>query len=181
MTRVLLIAPLMIFVILGAYFAVGLTRDPSRIPSVLIDKPLPAFDLPALEGYGNGFSTRDIEGRVALINVFGSWCAGCKIEHPLLMKIAASGEALIVGVDWKDPPGAGERWLEENGNPYAFVGADRGGRTAIDFGVTGAPETFVVDKKGRIRYKHVGVIDERVWLERLRPLVIMLEQEDGDA
>jgi cytochrome c biogenesis protein CcmG/thiol:disulfide interchange protein DsbE len=179
--RVLLVLPLVLFVVLGGYFAIGLERDPSRIPSVLIDKPLPAFDLPAIEGFEKGLSSADVKGRVALINIFGSWCASCVIEHPVLMQIAASEEALLLGLDWKDEKGAGTAWLQQHGNPYALVGDDASGRTAIDLGVTGAPETFIVDKKGRIRYKHVGPIDMQTWRERLKPIVEALDQEEADA
>lgn len=182
MKRLLLALPLVLFVALGGYFAVGLGRDPSHIPSVLIDKPLPAFDLPAIEGFDKGFSSDDIKGRVALINIFGSYCASCVIEHPVLMEIAASEDVLIAGLDWKDEKGAGTRWLQQRGNPYALIGDDANGRTAIDLGVTGAPETFIVDKAGRIRYKHVGPIDRRIWKERLKPIVDALEKEEaGDA
>jgi len=178
MTRFLFITQHVFFIALAAYFAIGLERDPTRIPSVLIDKPLPEFDLPALEGFENGFSSRDLSGRVALINIFGSWCASCIIEHPVLMKMAAEGDVLIAGIDWKDPPGAGSKWLADNGNPYDLIGADFAGKTAIDLGVTGAPETFVIDKNGRIRHKVTGPIDERLWREELKPLIRMLEEED---
>lgn len=179
MKRLLLALPLVLFFVLGGYFAVGLTRDPSRIPSVLIDKPLPAFDLPAIEGFEKGFSSEDIKSRVALINIFGSWCASCVIEHPVLMRIAASEDVLIAGLDWKDEKGAGARWLQQRGNPYALIGDDANGRVVIDLGVTGAPETFIVDKAGRIRYKHVGPIDMRIWKERLKPIVEALEKEEA--
>lgn len=177
MNRVLLLAPLALFLILGVYFAIGLERDPSRIPSVLIDKPLPAFDLPPIEGFSDGLSTDDLQGRVALVNVFASWCVSCIIEHPMLMEIAATDEVLLVGLNWKDPKGAGTRWLEKHGNPYALVGDDAFGRTAIDFGVTGAPETFVVDKNGRIRYKQTGPISPEIWREELKPLIDKLRAE----
>jgi cytochrome c biogenesis protein CcmG/thiol:disulfide interchange protein DsbE len=179
--RILLALPLAAFVVLSAYFAIGLQRDPSKIPSVLIDKPLPQFDLPAIEGFEKGFSSGDLKGRVALINVFGSWCASCVIEHPVLMEIAASGDVLIAGLDWKDEKGAGSRWLQKYGNPYSLIGDDADGRTAIDLGVTGAPETFIVDKNGRIRYKQVGPIDSRIWREELRPLVEKLERDGADG
>lgn len=182
MKRLLLFAPLILFVILGAYFAVGLGRDPSRIPTVLIDKPLPAIDLAAIEGFDAGFSSDDIKGEVALINIFGSWCASCVIEHPMLMEIASSGEVILVGIDWKDPKGEGARWLAKHGNPYDFIGDDAAGRTAIDLGVTGAPETFVVDRNGRIRYKLTGPITPRIWREELRPLIRRLTEEGvGDG
>lgn len=180
MKRLILLAPLILFVVLGGYFAIGLTRDPARIPSVLIDRPLPEFDLPPIEGFEKGFASDDLRGEVALINVFGSWCVSCVIEHPMLMEIAAKEDVLIAGLDWKDPNGGGARWLEKNGNPYALVGDDAQGRTAIDLGVTGAPETFVVDRSGRIRYKHIGPITPQVWRETLKPLVEKLKEE-GEA
>ncbi|OFX03859.1 MAG: thiol:disulfide interchange protein [Alphaproteobacteria bacterium RIFCSPHIGHO2_12_FULL_63_12] len=180
MKRLILLAPLTLFVVLGGYFAIGLTRDPARIPSVLIDRPLPEFDLPPIEGFEKGFASDDLRGEVALINVFGSWCESCVIEHPMLMEIAANEDVLIAGLDWKDPNGGGARWLEKNGNPYALVGDDAQGRTAIDLGVTGAPETFVVDRSGRIRYKHIGPITPQVWRETLKPLVEKLKEE-GEA
>ncbi|MCB2113242.1 MAG: DsbE family thiol:disulfide interchange protein [Parvularculaceae bacterium] len=181
MKRFFLLAPLALFIVLGGYFVAGLKRDPMRIPSVLIDRPLPAIELDAIEGFEKGFSSRDIEGEVALVNIFGSWCASCVIEHPMLMEIAASGEVVIVGIDWKDPKGAGALWLRKNGNPYHFVGDDAAGRTAIDLGVTGAPETFVVDANGRIRYKHVGPVTPEVWRYQLRPLVRQLKELEYDV
>ena len=177
MNRFLLLVPFLAFLVIGAYFAVGLGKDPSRVPSVLIDQPLPAFDLPAIDGFENGISAGELKGRVTLVNIFGSWCVSCIIEHPVLMDISASGAVPIIGIDWKDKPGAGAAWLAKNGNPYAAIGDDADGRTAIDFGVTGAPETFVVDKHGRIRYKHVGPITPVVWREDLEPLVKALQNE----
>ena len=181
MNRLILLTPLILFLVLGAYFAIGLTRDPARIPSVLIDKPLPEFDLPPIEGFEKGFSSDDLRGEVALINIFASWCASCVIEHPMLMEIAANDEALIAGLDWKDPNGGGARWLEKNGNPYALVGDDAFGRIAIDLGVTGAPETFIVDRAGRIRYKQVGPITPKIWRNTLKPLVENLKTEGKAA
>lgn len=177
MKRILLLLPLLAFLAVGAYFAAGLTRDPSRVPSVLIDKPLPEFDLPAIDGFDDGIAARDFAGQVALINIFGSWCVSCIIEHPVLMEIAASENVPIIGIDWKDKPGAGAAWLAKHGNPYTAIGDDAQGRTAINLGVTGAPETFVVDKRGRIRYKHVGPITRVVWREDLKPLVERLQGE----
>lgn len=181
MKRLLLFAPLILFAALGVYFGKGLQRDPTRIPSVLIDKPLPVFDLPPIEGFEKGLSSEDLKGKVALINIFGSWCASCVIEHPMLMEIAASERVLIAGLDWKDPKGAGSRWLQKHGNPYALIGDDAAGRVAIDLGVTGAPETFIVDKNGRVRYKQIGPISARIWREELEPLIEKLEQEGEDA
>ncbi|MGF1543412.1 MAG: DsbE family thiol:disulfide interchange protein [Parvularculaceae bacterium] len=172
MKRVLFAAPLIAFASIVAAFAVGLRRDPSYAPSMLIDRPAPAFDLPASEGRGGtGFSSLDLAGGVSLVNVFGSWCVSCAVEHPVLLRIEAEGLAPIHGLNWKDPPGAGAAWLARHGDPYALVGDDAAGRVAIDYGVTGAPETFVVDAAGRIRHKHVGPIDEQTWEGVLKPMI----------
>ena len=177
MSRVFLYAPLAIFALLAAWFAIGLRHDPSRIPSVLIDKPLPEFSLPAIDGHDNALSSGDIEGEVALVNVFASWCIPCAIEHPQLMKIAEEEDILIAGVNWKEKPGDGAAWLRRLGDPYDFIGDDAEGRVAIDFGVTGAPETFIVDHKGRIRYKQIGPITEDIWEIDIKPIVRKLQAE----
>ena len=173
MNRFALLIPLGVFIIVGAVFAAGLWRDPSRIPSQLIDRPLPVFDLPPIEGFDEGLSSDHIigEGEVALINVWGSWCVACHIEHPLLMALAENEVIPIYGIDWKDKPGDGTAWLERFGNPYTRIGDDMDGRVAIDFGVTGAPETFVIDKQGRVRYKQVGPITQQAWDDVLWPLI----------
>jgi len=175
--HILLAIPLMVFALVLVVFAVGLTRDPSRIPSELIDRPLPEFVLPPLDGYEQGLSSADITGEVALVNIFGSWCTGCVVEHGTLMAIAATGGPPIYGLAWRDDPVAAARWLARRGDPYAAVGADMDGRVAIEFGVTGAPETFVIDRTGRIRYKHVGPITQDIWRRVLQPLVAELEAE----
>ena len=181
MRKLLLAAPVLSFVLLVGYLAVGLTRDPSVIPTVLIDKPVPDFDLPAIEGldddFENGFSSADLRGEVSLVNIFGSWCVACLIEHPQLMAISAEGAVPIYGVDWKDEPGAGARWLARHGNPYTAIGDDADGRVSIDFGVTGAPETFVIDRKGRIRYKHIGPVTEQAWNEDILPIIEQVRDE----
>lgn len=181
MKKVVFIFPLVLFLVLGAYFAAGLQRNPSRIPSVLIDRPLPEFSLPAIEGFDRGLSSADLHGEVALINVFGSWCVSCIIEHPMLMEIAETEDVIIAGLNWKDPPGAGARWLAKHGNPYSLIGDDRAGRIAIDFGVTGAPETFLVDRSGRIRFKQVGPITPQIWREDIKPVVDQLKDEGRRA
>jgi cytochrome c biogenesis protein CcmG/thiol:disulfide interchange protein DsbE len=178
MNRLFLFLPLAVFVVMAVYFGLGLRQDPSEIPSQLIDRELPVFDLPAISGQEAGLSSADLVGEVSLLNVFGSWCPPCAIEHPMLMQIARSGEVPIYGIDWKDPPGAGAAWLERNGNPYLRIGDDAQGRTAIDLGITGAPETFLIDRAGRVRYRHVGVITPEVWQDILRPLVLHLQSED---
>ena len=179
MKRIVLFLPLALFAVMALYFGLGLREDPSEIPSQLIDRELPEFDLPPIEGFEAGLSNADLAGQVSLLNVFGSWCPPCAIEHPMLMQISRSGVVPIYGVDWKDPPGAGTAWLERNGNPYQRVGDDPDGRLAIDLGITGAPETFIIDRAGRVRYRHVGVITEDIWEGTLRPLVEHLQAEEG--
>lgn len=177
MRRILFLVPLLAFAVLAVYFALGMGRDPSALPSVLIDRPAPAFSLPAIEGRAAGLSSESFQGQVTLLNVFASWCVSCRIEHPQLLKIAATREAQLVGLNWKDKPGDGARWLAELGDPYAAIGNDADGRVAIDYGVSGAPETFVIDKKGRIRSKFVGPITADIWEAELRPLVRRLNDE----
>ncbi len=171
MSRVVLLIPVLLFVIVGAFFAWGLTRDPSRIPSQLIDRPLPVFEMPAIEGHVEGLSTDELKGEVALLNVFASWCVSCHIEHPVLMRLAAENAVPIYGLNWKEKPGDGKAWLDRFGDPYTKVGDDQTGRVAIDLGVTGAPETFVIDRDGRVRFKVVGPITEQYWAETLGPLI----------
>lgn len=176
MRRLVAIIPAAVFVALIAAFAIGLRRDPAVIPSMLIDRALPEFRLPALDGRGDGLSSADLLGEVALLNVFGSWCVMCLVEHPLLMEIAATGEPAIYGLNWKDAPGDGAAWLSRHGDPYRKTGLDFDGRVALDLGVTGAPETFVIDRAGRVRYKHVGPVTRDVWTKTLKPLVEELKR-----
>lgn len=177
MGRALFLFPLAAFVLLLAYFAMGLQRDPSIIPTVLIDKPVPEFDLSPIEGYENGLSSEDLKDEVTLVNIFGSWCVACLIEHPLLMEISEKNQVPIMGLNWKDPPGKGTEWLAKHGDPYTRIGNDLDGRVSIDFGVTGAPETFIVDKRGRIRYKQIGPITEMIWEEDMLPVIRELRNE----
>lgn len=171
MRRYFFYVPILIFGGLVIYMAVGLTLDPQKLPSTLIDKPVPEFDLPPIEGYQGGLSSDDLLGQVSLINIWGSWCVSCIYEHPILMEIKRNDLVPVYGLDWKDPPGAGTEWLRKNGDPYTLIGNDADGRIAIEFGVTGAPETFVVDKEGRIRYKYIGPITVEAWEETIYPLV----------
>ncbi len=177
MRRLAFLLPLVLLAGLLLYFKLGMTRDPSIIPSALIGKPAPAFSLPAIEGREGGLSSGAFIGQVTLLNVFASWCISCRIEHPELLKIATSGEARLVGLNWKDKPGDGARWLAELGDPYAAIGDDATGRVAIDYGVSGAPETFVIDRKGIIRHKIIGPITPEVWESELRPLLRELNDE----
>lgn len=177
MRRAIFLLPLLVLAALVLYFALGMGRDPSRIPSVLIGKPAPAFALPAIEGREAGLSSEAFKAEVTLLNVFASWCISCRIEHPELLKIAASGEARLVGLNWKDKPGDGARWLSALGDPYAAIGDDADGRVALDYGVSGAPETFVIDRKGIVRHKIIGPITPEIWEEELAPLIRELKNE----
>lgn len=169
--RVLFLLPVAIFVALVVWFAIGLERDPRYIPSMLIDRPAPAFALDSIHEGAASFTSEDLVGKVSMVNIFGSWCGSCEVEHPVLMEIAREGVAPIYGLDWKDKPGAGAQWLLERGDPYAKIGDDFEGRVAIDFGVTGAPETFIVDAAGRVRHKHVGPITLDDWRNVLKPMI----------
>jgi cytochrome c biogenesis protein CcmG/thiol:disulfide interchange protein DsbE len=171
MKRLVFLAPISVFLVLAIYFAAGLKRDPSYLPSMLIDRPAPVFDLPPIEGFDKGLSSADFVGKVSMLNIFGSWCVSCDIEHPVLMEIARENIAPIYGLDWKDKPGDGTKWLQRRGNPYTAIGDDAEGRVAIDFGVTGAPETFIIDSQGRIRHKHTGPITPELWENVLRPMI----------
>lgn len=170
--RAVYLLPLLLFLGLAGYFWVRIGQDPHVLPSALIDQPVPAFDLPPIRGRDRGFSSADLKGQVSLVNIFGSWCVACRIEHPFLMHLKAQGVIPIHGIDWRErDPSAGPAWLAAHGDPYTLVGDDPQSRAAIAFGVTGAPESFIVDAKGVIRYKHVGPITPEAWNERLWPIV----------
>jgi cytochrome c biogenesis protein CcmG/thiol:disulfide interchange protein DsbE len=175
--------PVVVFAVIAIYFAIGLTKDPRALPSVLIDTPVEVFQLAAIKGRPNpdrewGLTSDDFIGEVSLLNVFGSWCISCKIEHPFLMQIKQNTDIPVHGIDWKEKsPDAGPDWLRREGDPYALVGDDPVSRGAIAFGVTGAPETFIVDKKGIIRYKHTGPLNPQVWNETIFPIIQELRQQ----
>lgn len=169
--------PLLIFAALAGYFWIGLGKDPHAIPSVLIDQPVPPFDLPPIEGRDRGFAATDLQGQVSLVNVFGSWCVACRVEHPFLMALAAENAVPIYGINWREKNRQdGPAWLARLGDPYTRVGDDAESRAAIAFGVTGAPETFIVDAQGVIRYKHVGPVTKAEWEATLLPIVRRLRQ-----
>ncbi len=178
MRRLAFIAPVVVFIAVAIALFIGLGRDPKILPSMLIDRPLPAFDLPDArpDVVGRELASTDFTAQPMLLNVFASWCVSCRVEHPLLMRLSQEGVP-IHGLNWKDTPGAGAAWLKEFGDPYARVGDDASGRVAIDLGVTGAPETFVVDKHGVVRYRHVGPITPQVWDDTLAPLMARLRAE----
>lgn len=175
MMRALL--PLGLFMLIGIAFAIGLTKDPSRLPSELIDRPFPEFALSELYDESETLTQDIFKGQVSLINVFGSWCVACNVEHPVLMDIAKRKDVNLIGMDWRDERPKAKRWLAERGDPYNKVIFDNESVLAITLGVTGAPESFITDKTGNIRYKHVGIITPEIWRDTLLPTVKTLEAE----
>ena len=163
--------PVAIFAGIGVLLYAGLYRDPTLVPSPLVGKPVPVFELGPVRGRERGLSSRDLRGEVALVNVFASWCVACRDEHPLLMALEREGVLPIHGLNYKDAPDDAAAWLDAFGDPYTRTGADPDGRVGLDWGVYGVPETFVVDRNGRIAYKHVGPVTPRVLDEVVLPLV----------
>jgi cytochrome c biogenesis protein CcmG/thiol:disulfide interchange protein DsbE len=178
MRRLIFIIPALLLVGTVAMFAVLLStpRDVSEVPSPFIENPAPAFRLPALIG-GGDVSDADFKSHVTVFNVFASWCLPCKAEHPVLMRIARANKAQVIGLNYKDKPATAKAWLNELGNPFARIAVDTKGRTAIDFGVYGVPETFIIDRQGRIRYKHVGPIRPEDYTATIAPLITRLAAE----
>ncbi len=178
--RLIYVLPVLLFAALAAALGVGLTLRPDVVPSALIDKPVPQFTLAGLAGaeprLGEGFSNADLTGQVSLVNVFASWCLPCRVEHPILMRLARDMKVKIFGLNYKDRPEDARAWLKEQGNPYWRIGADRDGRVAIDWGVYGVPETFIVDSQGRIRYKQVGPITASDLNEVILPIIERLRR-----
>lgn len=171
MKRLLLLLPLVLFMGLVTYFAVGLTKDPSKLPSAMIDKPVPEFDLPPLAAGRPALASGDLKGGVSLVNVFASWCAPCQVEHPVLMRLAKEEGVTIHGIAYKDKPEATQAFLNKLGDPFTRIGRDQDGRTAINWGVYGVPETYVVDRDGHIRYRHVGPLMPRDVEEKILPML----------
>jgi len=174
MQRLKLFLPLLIFIVLAVFLLNGLERDPNAMPSALIDRPVPEFLLPVLGSYGEGKGERQVDqtifqGQAALLNVWATWCISCRAEHPFLNKLSQQG-VRIVGLNYKDDNVEANKWLSEKGDPYALSIVDASGRMGLDLGVFGAPETYVIDSSGIIRYKHVGVVDDRVWQKYLLPV-----------
>lgn len=163
--------PLLAFMLLVATLGFALLNDPRKMPSQLIDKPVPEFKLAGLEPGDGGLASADLKGSVKLLNVFASWCPGCRVEHPTLLRLQREGKIELHGINWKDKPGEGLRWLRAHRSPYFKVGDDSNGRLGIDLGVTGVPETFVIDSSGRIRYRHAGPLTEDVWSSMFEPLL----------
>ena len=165
--RLLLCLPLLAFLVLAGFLYRGLYRDPQVLPSALVDQPFPAFSLPGVLDE-RLISRQDLLGRPALVNVWGTWCVACREEHPLLNRLKAQG-VVIHGVNYKDDNASARRWLAEFHDPYRLDIRDDEGRLGLDLGVYGAPETFLIDAQGIVRYRHVGVVDQRVWDEELGP------------
>jgi cytochrome c biogenesis protein CcmG/thiol:disulfide interchange protein DsbE len=164
--------PLVVFLIIAAFLASRLTGryDPHIIPSALIGKPAPDFQLPELRDPSKTFSPKQMRGKVWLLNVWGSWCIACREEHPFLLELKRQGKTPIYGMDWKDKRDAALATLEELDDPYTLTFSDEDGRVAIDYGVTGAPETYLIDKNGMIAYKEVGQLNPEV-MKKLQPLI----------
>ncbi len=172
----LLFLPLILFVVLVGFLLVGLRRDPHEVPSPLINKSAPDFHLPQLQKATATFSAKEMRGKVWLLNFWGTWCVACREEHPLLVQYAKTGVVPIYGVDYKDERAAALQWLGEFGNPYALTAFDVDGRVSIDYGVYGAPESYLIDRNGVIRFKQIGPITEDVWQNKILPLARQLNQ-----
>ena len=166
----LLLLPLLLFVVLVGFLLVGLRRDPHEVPSPLINKSAPDFQLPQLQQASATFSAKEMRGKVWLLNFWGTWCVACREEHPLLVQYAKTGAVPIYGVDYKDERTAALQWLDEFGNPYTLTAFDVDGRISIDYGVYGAPESYLIDRNGVIRFKQIGPITEDVWRNKILPL-----------
>lgn len=181
MQRLKLFIPLVIFVALALFFFVVQKQigsgdyDPQNMPSALLNKPLPVFDLPDLQT-GAQIDSSILKNKIALINVWATWCPTCHYEHPFLVKFAQQG-IVILGVDYKDEPEKARQWLSEKGNPYIAVLDDHVGKFGLDLGVTGAPETYVIDARGIVRLRFQGPLDDRVWNETVGPLIAQLRRE----
>jgi cytochrome c biogenesis protein CcmG, thiol:disulfide interchange protein DsbE len=169
--------PVVGFAVLTGFLYVGLSLDPREVPSPLIGKPAPAFDLFALDNQKR-VTPDTFRGQVWVLNVWASWCVSCREEHPLFVDLAKRGELKnLVGLNYKDQSAPAKRWLSDLGNPYVLSVVDAEGRVGIDYGVYGVPETFIIDKRGVIRYKQIGPVNTKAWLEKIKPLLNKLEAE----
>lgn len=171
--------PLIVFAAISAFLLVGLDKDPTVVPSPLIDKPAPEFTLPVLGQQGETFTTADMQGKVWLLNIWATWCASCRVEHPLLVDLGRRGVVDIVGLNYKDQDELAIQWLQELGNPYVLTAVDQSGRVGIDWGFYGAPETFVIDKAGIVRHKHIGPVSPKDLQDTILPLVAELESSSS--
>ena len=169
--KVKFLLPLLLFIILVVFLAIGLNRDPQEVPSPLINKPAPAFDIPQLSDANQSFSPASMKGQVWILNVWASWCVACREEHPVLVELANSKVAPIIGLDYKDKREDALAMLAKQGNPYLLSAFDSNGRVGIDYGVYGVPETYVIDKAGTIRFKHIGPITMNILNQKIYPLI----------
>jgi cytochrome c biogenesis protein CcmG/thiol:disulfide interchange protein DsbE len=174
------VLPLAVFAAVAAFLGWGLTRDARVLPSALIDKPAPEFALPPIPGRDDhGFSRADLGGEPMLVNVWASWCVPCRAEHPIITRLAEEEGVIVHGINYKDQPADAKAFLDQLGDPFTRIGQDRDGRVAIEWGVYGVPETFVIDRQGRIRYKHVGPMMPRDIERTILPLLRELRGETG--
>lgn len=169
MTRYLI--PVVIFALLVVIFTIGLDRDPTFVPSPLIGKPAPEFELPRLRYPDQLVTDADLRGQVSLLNVWATWCVGCRQEHETLNRIAALGIVPIYGLNWKDNAELAKEWLDKLGNPYVATAFDGDGRVAIDWGVYGAPETFLIDANGKVLYRHISPLSMETWESEFVPRI----------
>jgi cytochrome c biogenesis protein CcmG/thiol:disulfide interchange protein DsbE len=170
------ILPFIVFIVLSGFLYVGLHLDPHEVPSPLIGKAAPPFNLPQLHDPAKNFSPQEMKGKVWLLNVWASWCVSCKEEHPILVQLAGKNVVPIYGLDYKDKRADAEATLNGEGNPYTLTVSDTDGRIGIDYGVYGVPETYVIDKQGVIQYKQIGPITHQSLSEKILPLVAELEK-----
>lgn len=168
MTRYLI--PLAVFVVLVIFLAIGLGHDPREVPSPLINKPAPAFQLPQLHDSSRTFSAQEMRGKVWLLNVWASWCVSCRDEHPVLLELSRTKQLPIYGLNHKDKREDGLAWLSDFGDPYVLSAADADGRVSIDYGVYGVPETYLIDRNGIIRFKQIGPVTPEVLQNKILPL-----------
>jgi len=175
--RLAYFSPIIIFLILLLFLWRGLHLDPRQLPSVLLNKPIPTFDLPTVENANVHLSNKDFSGKVSLLNVWATWCLNCRAEHAFLMDLVRQQAVTIYGLAYKDDTKDVQSWLQNYGNPYQKTAVDSDGKIAIDLGVYGTPETFVIDKQGIIRYKIVGALTTKIWRSKVLPLVVSLQSK----
>ena len=182
MRKILYLGPLILFVIIAIYFAAPILdgKDPRILPSAMIEKPIPNLDLPPLVRTKPGIDNQSLTGNVRLVNFFSSWCGPCRTEHEFLMKIKETKLVPIYGINYKDKKSAAQQWLSDLGDPYEKIGRDIDGRTAIDWGVYGVPETYIIDRNGFIQYRHVGPLSQRVFDDKLAPVLTALRKQKND-
>jgi len=170
------LVPLAVFTLLVGFLAAGLTLNPREVPSPLVGKAAPAFDLPLLSEPGRRFVPADMRGKVWLLNVWASWCVSCRDEHPVLIGLSKKGVLPILGLNYKDKGDEAQRWLKQFGDPYQFSVVDADGRTGIDYGVYGVPETYLIDAEGVIRFKQIGPLTPAILEQKVLPLAMALKK-----